>query len=119
MPDSNPYDALVGNAPQDATAAGYDDLIKSDQSQGLRQSMLPATQVNPDKFAQAKRAGTATGVPADVAYRNLPQVQQQAQLNSYDGLLDSSPKLVQALRSPTSRTSRTTTRACSRASRAS
>lgn len=100
---ANEYDDILGSTSSAQTPDEYDALIdqgRSAQSQALRKSLFEAIKVNPDQYAAAKQAGAATGLPAPIAARNMDTVQPKAQLNSYDALLDSSPKLASALSDP-------------------
>lgn len=90
----NEYDAIL------AGEATVPEASLSDPRQKLRQSLYGALKLDPDQVAKAKRAGTVLGVPLDVAQRNLPEVEQRAKLNEYDGLLQRSPRLAHRLQSP-------------------
>lgn len=76
------------------------DSVQERQKTALRSSMLGARDSNPDEFAKARSLGQATGVPTDVAARNLPQVQRMADVNEYDALFDKSPALAGKLMKP-------------------
>jgi hypothetical protein len=95
----NEYDELLSSTGGDK-ANEYDAAIADDEQarrSGLRQSLYVATRSNPDKFAEAKKLGTITGVPSDVAERNLDQVKENAKLNEYDNLVTQSPVTAQQL----------------------
>lgn len=99
---TNEYDALI---PSDtATAANeYDALIQQQQDlprQQLRASILDARQTPPDAAARVKKLAAKTGAPEELVARNLPEVERSAQLNEYDGLLTTHPKLANALSDP-------------------
>lgn len=99
---SNQYDDVVDAQPGEA-ASKYDVALQLDQDQKrtqLRSSLAGAVQVNPDQYAQATQLSRQTGVPAEVVHRNLPEVSQVAKVNEYDQMLQNSPKLQDAMRSP-------------------
>lgn len=88
-PALDPLDTAV-----DAAAA------QTEQKQRLRASVVGALKQNPDEYAQAKQLSSSTGVPAEVAARNLPAVKERAQLSEFDAYLDKSPKLAKSLSDP-------------------
>ncbi|MEX2125493.1 MAG: hypothetical protein WD795_16490 [Woeseia sp.] len=78
-------------------AGSYDTLIQDrdteDHQRGLR-----VVQTDPDTAAKAQRLERATGVPAAVASRNMPAVEQKAKLTEYDAILAGNPDLARAMR---------------------
>lgn len=100
---TNEYDDLLGSTSSAQSPDEYDALIdqgRAARGQALRKSLFEAIKVNPDQYAAAKQAGAAVGLPAPIAARNMDTVQPKAQLNSYDALLDTSPKLAASLSDP-------------------
>jgi hypothetical protein len=98
----NEYDDILSSEVA-GKQSEYDALLQVEKDVArtkLRQSVLGAVQSNPDQYAQAKRLSQATGVPAPVVERNLPDIQKRAQLNEYDALLDTSPKLANRMQDP-------------------
>lgn len=95
----NEYDDLLGGANEYDAQLQVDGERSAKQS-ALRTSLFGAVRTNPDQFAEAKRVGAAVGVPPDIAVRNLDSVKQRAQLNEYDQLVETAPKLADKLTNP-------------------
>lgn len=103
----NEYDditsQLYGPSPK-PPASPYDEIVK-EQKAGERDSaaasLTEAVRSDPDTFAKALRLERTTGVPADVAERNIPAVEAQQKMNEYDVLLSTSPVLTKQMMNPT------------------
>jgi hypothetical protein len=79
-----------------AAANEYDSVLDSSLQQ-LRGSVRGVINRNPDEAATDQKLAAQTGVPAPVVARNRPEVQRQAQLNDYDTLINTNPKLSEFL----------------------
>lgn len=66
----------------------------------LRTSLYDSLLANPDVAARATQISRKTGIPPDVAERNYPEAKRNADLNEYDQLLTSSPRLAAYLGIP-------------------
>lgn len=58
----------------------YKQRVLQQDKERLNNTLLNAVQTNPDLAAEAQRIGGITGVPADVAERNMEQLKKQARL---------------------------------------
>ena len=76
--------------------------VYGDQNNAVIRSMSVATKQNPDLAAQAQQLGSATGVGADVASRNIEEVRRQQQLDQIrlKDLARTSPALAAHLSDP-------------------
>lgn len=70
------------------------------QRTALKSSLYGSLMANPDMAARAQQLGKKAGIPADVAERNLPDVQRQVYLNSVDKWLTEAPSTAEFLSNP-------------------
>lgn len=95
--DDEQLDAAAGQVagsakkadPLDAAAT---QVVQAQRTQ-LRSSLYSSLLANPDVASRANVLARKTGLPADVVERNLPDVQRNTQLDEYDTLLRTSPRL--------------------------
>lgn len=84
-------------------AAAFDaaaGAVVDGQRTRLRSSLYESLMANPDMAARATQLSRQTGIPSDVAERNYPEAKRNADLNEYDKLLSSSPRLAAYLGIP-------------------
>lgn len=93
----NEYDELIARA---RGGNEYDAGIQAEQSSRLGASLKVAVGTNPDEYAKAARLAKATGAPAEIVARNLPEVEQAARINEYDALLRDAPVARQQMTRP-------------------
>jgi hypothetical protein len=72
-------------------------VVVQDQREALRTTLYNSLLANPDVAARAVQLGRKAGIPADVAERNLPEVQRNVQLDEFDRVLKNSPTVAQWL----------------------
>lgn len=99
----DPVDDQSSPAPSEQDVLrGLASDVYGDQNNAVIRSMSVATKQNPDLAAQAQQLGTATGVGADVASRNIEEVRRQQQLDQIrlKDLARSSPALAAHLSDP-------------------
>ncbi|MGR4870104.1 hypothetical protein ACIPRI_14720 [Variovorax sp. LARHSF232] len=90
---ANPY-ALDQIAPQETPAADNPyalTAIEGDRQTAVRGTLATAIPQNPDDAAKANKLARTTGQPAEAIQRNLPQVEQQAQLDAYSAMIATRP----------------------------
>lgn len=80
----------------------YSDIIKQDQTEGLRSSLLAAGATNPDQEAELQKLATRTGMPVDLVRAKRPEVELQDRMASfdYDKVIKDSPKLTAWMADP-------------------
>ena len=85
----------IGNAqtPADDVGAFY----QQKRAGALHTNLAGAAATTPDAHQKAVDAGKVTGIPSDVAARNLPEVEKQARLQRYREALNDAPKLQKLL----------------------
>lgn len=74
--------------------SNYDDIaqqIADEERTRVRSSALFASDANPDQAARAKTLGGQRGIPADVALRNLPEVERRAYVDELDAMTKDRP----------------------------
>jgi hypothetical protein len=72
-----------------------------DQAQArIRAAAVSAQDANPDQAAQAVKLGAQTGIPADVAARNLQDVKRKAYLDDVDRVFSEEPGLARWFMNP-------------------
>lgn len=85
-------DADLAAAAKESSPAWTDALAQQTQL-GVRAAAVGALDANPDHTAQAIALGAQTGVPADVAVRNLPEVRRKAYLDQVERVFAEEPAL--------------------------
>ncbi len=80
----------------------YLDLIRTDQTQALRQSLLTAVDKNPDTEAGLQRLARQYGLPVDAVREDAESVRRRAKLDAvdYSGLLRFTPVTANLLADP-------------------
>jgi hypothetical protein len=80
----------------------YVDLIRNDQTQDLRQSLLTAVDKNPDQEAGLQGLARQYGLPVDAVREDVDSVQRRAKLDAvdYPGLLRYRPVTADLLAEP-------------------
>lgn len=93
MSQTNPYEAvsLDGTAANDAPANPYAGLNLPDDHATIAAAKVRTAPADPDAYAEAIRLGRATGLPADVAARNLDHVRQLKTAQDLRALADAHP----------------------------
>lgn len=84
-----PWDQVAPDAEQPA----WDRVAPDDNTPALRASVHGAATIAPDRYAEAARWGREGGLPADVALRNLPEVQRRVTIERVDADTANAPKL--------------------------
>ena len=69
------------------SANPYSEFLKTEDRKALRASMAGAMDVDPEVAGKARKLSQQTGIPSAVVERNLPDVERQAQLQQFDGLI--------------------------------
>jgi hypothetical protein len=105
QPVANPFEsaAPARQVRQVREPAAFDaaaGAVVDGQRTQLRTSLYDSLMANPDVAARATQLSRKTGIPPDVAERNYPEAKRNADLNEYDQLLTSSPRLAAALGVP-------------------
>lgn len=81
----------------------YDDLLDEDElnsRDAAKRTLAGASLSDPETAAKALKLQRTTGVPAEVAARNLPEVQRLERTNRYEKLIDEDPLLAARLAKP-------------------
>lgn len=84
-PKGNPYLATL-------------QAVADDEETRLKQRINEAARANPEQAAKAAQLGKKMEIPVDAVARNLMDVQLQDAVNTYDKKLQTSPKLLRAVR---------------------
>lgn len=100
---SNPFEGAAKPARPVREVVAIDaaaGAVVDGQRTQLRSSLYSSLMANPDVAARATQLSRRTGIPADVAERNYPEAKRNADLDEFDTLLSSSPKLAAYLGIP-------------------
>jgi hypothetical protein len=88
--------ASAATVPRD----GWADAVAQDQQQRVAAAAVSTEQATPDQAAEGIRLGAQTGIPADVAARNLPDVKRKAYRDQVDKVLTDQPDLARWYMNP-------------------
>lgn len=103
MATANPY-ALTEIEAAGAAPANENPFtlhaIEQDQASALRASLRSAAAGNPDQAAKANNLARVSGVPAEVAERNLPELEAAYQMQAYERMLAGAPVARRVLTNP-------------------
>jgi hypothetical protein len=87
----------IGEAPAPTPPDEFDAFYQQKRAGALHTSLAGAASTTPDAHQKAVDAGNTTGIPSDVAARNLPEVEKQARLQRYRDALNDAPKMSKLL----------------------